>query len=303
MAPETDILPVLGAGPESLRLEAVKKHYPSPDGRSVSRAVDGISFSLARGTALGILGESGSGKSTTARLLLGLIKPTAGRILQGGTDLSALSAAEGRRARQRIQFVSQDPYASFDPRYTIRKIVQEGLDIHGIPRSEWSGRVERIFGNVGLDPARLSSYPHHLSGGQLQRVSLARSLVLEPDLLILDEPLSALDLSTQEQVLELLLSLRSSTNCDYVFISHDIAVTAMFCDFIAVMRAGRIVELARSDVIAAEARHPYTQALVDSCLDLTVRDRASQSVATKQSDHSGAEQRLRQVGTDHWIAI
>lgn len=303
MAPETDILPGLGAGPEALRLEAVTKYYPSPDGRSVSRAVDGISFSLARGTALGILGESGSGKSTTARLLLGLIKPTAGKILQGGRELSALSAAEGRRARQRVQFVSQDPYASFDPRYTIRKIVQEGLDIHGIPRSEWSGRIERIFANVGLDPDRLSSYPHHLSGGQLQRVSLARSLVLEPELLILDEPLSALDLSTQEQVLELLLSLRSSTNCDYVFISHDIAVTAMFCDFIAVMRSGRIVELARRDIIARQARHPYTQALVDSCLDLAVRDQTSQPVTSKQTDQPDTAQILRQVGTDHWVAI
>lgn len=295
-------MPILGTGPESLRFEDVEKHYAGADGRSLTKAVDGVSFSLRRGTVLGILGESGSGKSTTARLLLGLVKPSSGRVLHEGQDIARLSPAALRAARRKVQFVSQDPYASFDPRYTIRGIVEEGLDIHGVPRSEWVGRISSVFQRVRLDEARLSAYPHHLSGGQLQRVSLARALVLEPRLLILDEPLSALDLSTQDQVLSVLMTLRASGDCDYVFISHDIAVTALFCDYIAVMRAGRIVEIAPSDTIVNAARHPYSRSLIDASLDLRARTVPTTNPALATVEQPGSDRPLRPIGPDHWAA-
>jgi oligopeptide/dipeptide ABC transporter ATP-binding protein len=232
------------------------------------RAVDGVNLALSRGATLGIVGESGSGKSTVARLILRLLEPTAGTIHFDGDDLLALDAAGLRRRRRDMQMVFQDPYASLDSRMTIGTIVSEPLAIHHIgSRADRNGRVAELLDMVGLDASAARRYPHEFSGGQRQRIGIARAIALEPKLLVLDEPVSALDVSIQSQVLNLLVDLKLRLGLSYIFISHDLSVVEHMSDEIAVMYLGRIVEYGRADRLFAAPRHPYTQALLSAVLD------------------------------------
>ena len=226
-------------------------------------AVDDVSFTLARGETLGIVGESGSGKSTTARLVLRLLDPSAGRILFDGTDITALSGAPLRHFRRRMQIVFQDPFASLDPRQTVEQIVAEPLLLHrpgsAAARRE---RVGEVLSLVGLSAAQARRYPHEFSGGQRQRIGIARALAAEPELIVCDEPVSALDVSIQAQVLNLLRDLQERLGIAYLFITHDLAVVRHVAHRVAVMRRGKIVELAETAALFARPADPYTRSLV-----------------------------------------
>ena len=226
-------------------------------------AVDDVSFTLARGETLGIVGESGSGKSTTARLVLRLLDPSAGRIRFDGTDITALTGAPLRHFRRRMQIVFQDPFASLDPRQTVEQIVAEPLLLHR-PGSaaDRRDRVGELLSLVGLSAAQARRYPHEFSGGQRQRIGIARALAAEPELIVCDEPVSALDVSIQAQVLNLLRDLQDRLGIAYLFITHDLAVVRHVAHRVAVMRQGRIVELAETETLFANPTDPYTRSLV-----------------------------------------
>ena len=234
-------------------------------GEVVVRAVDGVSFDLRRGETLGLVGESGCGKSTTARAIVGLVPVTAGSVRFDDVELAGHPEAL-REVRPRLQMVFQDPYASLDPRMTVATIVGEPLVVHGRTRggAELDAQVCDLLQTVGLDPVLRRRYPHEFSGGQRQRIGLARSLALEPDLILLDEPVSALDVSVQAQVLNLLEDLRQRLGLTYLFIAHNLGVVRHVSDRIAVMYLGRIVELASRDDLFARPLHPYTEALLSA---------------------------------------
>jgi oligopeptide/dipeptide ABC transporter ATP-binding protein len=251
----------------TLLLEARRliKHFPARDGKGLVRAVNDVSFSLGRGQTLGIVGESGCGKSTLARLLLRLIEPTGGDILFEGENLRSLGPRALRRRRRDIQIVFQDPYASLDPRMKISAIIAEPLDIHGIgTTAERRAKVLKLLEVVGLDSGAAGRYPHEFSGGQRQRIGIARAIALEPKLLILDEPVSALDVSIQSQILNLLMDLKQRLKLTYIFISHDLSVVEHISDEIAVMYLGRIVEQGPAEQVFASPLHPYTKALISA---------------------------------------
>jgi oligopeptide transport system ATP-binding protein len=244
-----------------LEVDDLVKRFPARGG--VVHAVDGVSFSIAAGETLGLVGESGSGKSTIARLVLRLLEPTAGVIRVDGDDIAHLSRRRLRAVRRRVQIVFQDPYSSLDPRMTARTIVAEPLRIAGRSR-EIKRRVPEVFALVGLGREHESRYPHELSGGQRQRVGIARALAVQPELLVLDEPVTALDSSIQAQILNLLVDLQTRLGLAYLFIAHDLAVVRHVADRIAVMHLGRIVETGvAADLFAAPA-HPYTEALLSA---------------------------------------
>ena len=248
-----------------IQTRSLSKHYPSRDGKGVVRAVSDVSISVEQGQTLGIVGESGCGKSTLARLLLRLIEPTSGEVFFEGSDLLALDAAAMRRKRRDVQIVFQDPYASLDSRMTIAAIIEEPLAIHGIgTKAERRAKVMDLLDVVGLDPSAAARYPHEFSGGQRQRIGIARAIALEPKLLVLDEPVSALDVSIQAQILNLLDDLKGRLRLTYVFISHDLSVVEHVSDTIAVMYLGKIVECGPASVIFERPLHPYTQALVSA---------------------------------------
>jgi ABC-type oligopeptide transport system ATPase subunit len=229
------------------------------------RAVDDVSFTVAEGEIFGLVGESGSGKTTTGRCLLRLIEPTSGQVQFRGTDVLALSATELRAARRHFQIVFQDPYSSLNPRMRAGAIVAEPLTIHGVgTRADRERRVQELFELVGLDPGTARRYPHEFSGGQRQRIGLARALALEPSLVVADEPVSALDVSVQAQVVNLLLDLQQRLHLTYIFIAHDLRLVREICSRVAVMYRGRIVELAPVEAIFDAAAHPYTQALLSA---------------------------------------
>ncbi|MFB5193629.1 ABC transporter ATP-binding protein [Neobacillus sp. KR4-4] len=254
-----------------LEIKGLKKHFPIKTGffNKVTghvRAVDGVDFQVMPGETLGIVGESGCGKSTTGRTILRLLDPSAGEVLFNGKDLAKLSKEEMRQMRKDIQMVFQDPYASLNPRKTIRQILLEPLKVHGIgsSRGERIKRVEEIIEVVGLRKEHLDRHPHDFSGGQRQRIGIARALILKPKVIIADEPVSALDVSIQSQVLNLLKDLKKEFNLTLIFISHDLSVVRHLCDRIAVMYLGRVVEIADKKQLFTNPSHPYTSALLSA---------------------------------------
>ena len=251
-----------------LQVDGLVKHYVLPREHllaapSVVPALQGVGFSLQAGRSLGVVGESGSGKSTLARLVMALEHPTAGTVHLAGQDLHALDAAALRRARAGFQMVFQDPFGSLDPRQTVGRIVAEPLAAQGsASRAEQAERAGAMLDAVGLRASDVRKYPHEFSGGQRQRIAIARALVTEPQLIVADEPVSALDVSVQAQVLNLLADLQQRFGVTYLFISHDLAVVDHVCDEVAVMYAGRIVEQGSPDVLFRASAHPYTRALI-----------------------------------------
>ena len=248
-----------------LRVTDLTKHFAAREGSGSIRAVDGVSLAVDSGETLGIVGESGCGKSTLGRAILRLVEPTSGSIMFDGADLLSLGAAGLRAKRREMQMIFQDPFASLDPRLTVGAIVAEPLVIHGIgDRESRRQAVVDLLETVGLEADAIRLYPHEFSGGQRQRIGIARALALRPRLIIADEPVSALDVSIQSQILNLLVELRRRFGLSYIFISHDLAVVEHVSDTVAVMYLGRIVETAPAEELFARPSHPYTQALISA---------------------------------------
>ncbi|MCW2579550.1 MAG: oligopeptide/dipeptide transporter, ATPase subunit [Blastococcus sp.] len=260
-----------GSGP-LLRVEGLKVHFPIKAGivfdRTVGhvRAVDGVDLSIDRGSTYGLVGESGCGKSTLGRAILRLVEPTEGRVLFEGTDVASLAPEPMRTMRRRMQMVFQDPLGSLDPRQNVESLLTEPLRAHGLGGSspELSGRVSSLLDAVGLPAAARRRYPHEFSGGQRQRIGIARAIALEPDLLIADEPVSALDVSVQAQVLNLLEELQERLGLTFLVIAHDLAVVRHISDVVGVMYLGSLVEQAPADALYEEPLHPYTRALMSA---------------------------------------
>ena len=254
-----------------LQVEDLKVHFPVREGllqrqTGSVKAVDGVSFELRRGETFGLVGESGCGKSTTALAVLRMIEPTAGRIVFEGEDVSGHGSARMRGIRRRMQMVYQDPFGALNPRMKVQDIIGEPLVVHGLARDRgaWRARISELMDLVGLLPDMADRYPHEFSGGQRQRIGIARALALEPSLVICDEPVSALDVSIQAQVINLLVELQERLGLTYLFIAHDLSVVRHISDRIGVMYLGRIVEVAPRDTLFREPRHPYTQALLNA---------------------------------------
>jgi oligopeptide/dipeptide ABC transporter ATP-binding protein len=255
-----------------IQVRDLVKHFPIKEGFLISRqvgavqAVDGVSFEVNQGETLGIVGESGCGKSTTARLLMRLLDPTSGSIRINGQEIADLKHSEVKPMRREIQMIFQDPYSSLNPRRTVGAIISEPFHIHGMhpDKDERKRAVQELMDTVGLNPEHYNRYPHEFSGGQRQRIGVARALALKPKVIVADEPVSALDVSIQAQILNLLRDLQADLGLTLIFIAHDLSVVRHMCDRIAVMYLGKIVELASSDQLYSHPRHPYTGALMSA---------------------------------------
>ncbi len=259
-------------GESILQVDNLVKHFPITRGilfkKKVGavKAVDGVSFELHKGETLGIVGESGCGKSTLAKLLMRLEHPTAGRATLHGKDIFKMSGSELRRLRRNVQMVMQDPYTSLNPRMTVGDIIGEPFEIHPevAPRGDRERKVQELLELVGLSPEHINRYPHQFSGGQRQRIGIARALALKPEVIVCDEPVSALDVSIQAQVVNLLESLQNELQLSYIFIAHDLSVVRHISDRVGVMYLGKIVEIGTEDEIYNRPTHPYTQALLSA---------------------------------------
>jgi oligopeptide transport system ATP-binding protein len=255
-----------------LETHDLEKHFPLTQGivfkKQVGavRAVDGVNLQLRRGETLGVVGESGCGKSTLAKLLVGLEKPTHGSIVLNGRDLSTVSAGDMRKVRRNIQMVMQDPYTSLNPRMTVGDIIGEPFDIHPevAPRGDRRNKVKELLDLVGLNADHINRYPHQFSGGQRQRIGIARALALKPEIIVCDEPVSALDVSIQAQVVNLLEKLQDELDLSYIFIAHDLSVVRHIADRVAVMYLGKVVEIGVEEEIYEQTTHPYSQALLSA---------------------------------------
>lgn len=274
-----------------LEVRQLVKHFPVFGGlfsREVARvhAVDNVSFQIHKGQTLGLVGESGCGKSTLGRTLLGLITPTSGQVLFEGHDLVPMSASEIRPLRRDLQIIFQDPFASLNPRMSIGEILSEPFEIHGLfkDKKEREQQVAHLLLEVGLQPEAAARYPHEFSGGQRQRIGIARALALKPKLIVADEPVSALDVSIQSQILNLMMDLKEKYGLGYIFIAHDLAVIEHISDFVAVMYLGKIVEYARAESLYRKPSHPYTRALIASIPVPEVRDKAQAKRALLEGD-------------------
>src|SRR4051794_30233356 len=269
-------------GEKLVEIHDLVKHFPITKGIILQkevgavRAVDGISFDVKRGEALGIVGETGCGKSTTARLMNRLLAPTSGSIKVNGQEIADLSTKQLKPLRREVQMIFQDPYSSLNPRKTVGAIIGEPFAIHDLKTGEGERRraVQELMEQVGLNPEHYNRYPHEFSGGQRQRIGVARALALQPKMIIADEPVSALDVSIQAQILNLLRELQREFDLTLVLISHDLSVVRHMCDRVAVMYLGKIVEIADSDALYAHPRHPYTGALL-SAVPVANPDRAA----------------------------
>ena len=263
MTPDNNVL---------MRVENLVKHFPVASNtlfgrkKSVVHAVDGVSFDLIRGETLGLVGESGCGKSTTGRTILQLYRPTSGSVIFDGIDLVNLKPEELRKIRRRMQMIFQDPYASLNPRLTVGEIISDPLQVYQETRSkqEINDRVAELLDLVRLNPSYINRYPHEFSGGQRQRIGIARSLALQPDLVVCDEPISALDVSIQAQIANLLVELQRKFHLTYLFIAHDLSMVRHLCNRVAVMYLGVIVELADRNEFYHHPLHPYTKALLSA---------------------------------------
>ncbi|MGE5512637.1 MAG: ABC transporter ATP-binding protein [Bacteroidota bacterium] len=252
-----------------VEVEGLSKHFPARRGilawrAPPIRAVDDVSFSIERGEVVGLVGESGSGKSTIGRSVVRLIEPTAGTVRFDGQEIGQLSARALRSVRRRMQIVFQDPYASLDPRKRVEDIIGDVLDIHGLAAGRRRDRIAELVSEVGLGTEHLARFPHQFSGGQRQRISIARALASGPDFLVADEPVSALDVSVQAQIVNLLADLRRQHSLTMLFVSHDLSVVEYLSDRVIVLYLGRIVELAPAGVLYARPAHPYTRALLSA---------------------------------------
>jgi ABC-type oligopeptide transport system ATPase subunit len=266
------------------------------------KAVDDVSFSIEEGETFGLVGESGSGKTTTGRCMLRLMEPTSGEVRFLGENVIAFSRPRLRAARRQMQIVFQDPYSSLNPRMRARQIVEEPLIIHRLgTRPERRTRVAELFRLVGLDPAHLDRYPHQFSGGQRQRIGLARAIALNPSFIILDEPVSSLDVSVQAQVVNLLMDLQQQLKLTYLFIAHDLRLVEHICSRVAVMYLGKIVELAPTQALFAAPQHPYTRALL-SAIPVVDPDTPRQRI-TLDPELVNRDAALREVSPQHFAAV
>ena len=254
-----------------LQVQDLRVHFPFNRGNLLNpqkgfvRAVDGVSFEISEGETLGLVGESGCGKSTTARAIVNLVKPTSGRVIVGGEDITGLGDAAMRKHRRTVQMVFQDPFASLNPRMTVGNIIGEPLTVHGLAKGrDRKLEVIRLMDLVGLNPRFLNRYPHEFSGGQRQRIGIARALAVKPKLILCDEPVSALDVSIQAQIVNLLMDLQQELGLSYLFIAHDLSVVRHIATRVGVMYLGRLVELGPAADLYASPTHPYTEALLSA---------------------------------------
>ncbi len=299
------------SGTPLVSVRGLKKHFPITSGiifqRQVGavKAVDGVDFDVFPGETLGLVGESGSGKSTTGRTVLQLYRPTAGTVTFEGKNLEMMSSGDLRKERRRMQMIFQDPYASLNPRMSVGNIVSEPLRIHNIysNKNELQEYVENLLQRVGLNPYYINRYPHEFSGGQRQRIGIARALALRPSFIVCDEPISALDVSIQAQVVNLLEDLQDEFKLTYLFIAHDLSMVRHICDRVAVMYLGKIVELAETNELYDNPMHPYTQALLSA---VPVPDPAIERTRKRiplASKLPNPDNPMKEVSPGHWVIM